>query len=147
MKRRNFLNLGLLTALTVPISLLATDYRAEKPKAWTAHTVEDAIKALYGDISPIEKGIKLHIPKISSNGAAIPVKIKSDLALKSLSVFQDANPEAAVATYTIRKDSLVDYALKIKMAESGSITVIAEGEDGKFYSISKRLETSPGCEG
>jgi hypothetical protein len=42
---------------------------------------------------------------------------------------------------------LIDYMLKIKMAKSGSITVIGEGRDGQFYKVTKSLITSPGCEG
>ena len=37
MKRRNFLTLELTTALIVPLNLMATDYRIEKPYAWIAH--------------------------------------------------------------------------------------------------------------
>jgi len=147
MERRKFLSLSMATAITLPMGLMATDYRAEKPKAWTAQNVDTAIKALYGEIKPLEKGINLTIPKIASDGAAIPVKIKSDLDLKSLSVFQDVNPEATVASYSIGEGAIIEYFLKIKMAKSGSIVVIGEGRDGTFYKASHALKTSPGCEG
>ncbi len=148
MERRKFLGLGLAAVALVPASLSAIDFRAEKPAAWTAHTVEDAIKALYGDIKPEESGIKLNVPKIASNGGAVPVKVKSDLTFKSLSIFQDANPESAVIAYTMDENTIVDLMVKIKMAKSGSVTVIGEGTDGKFYKVSKKLEVAlGGCEG
>lgn len=147
MNRRKFLNLSVVTALALPLGAYAVDYRSEKPAAWTATNVDDSIKALYGDIEPIHSGIELIVPKVASNGDAIPVKIKSDLSLKSLSIFQDVNPESTVATYTIKDGMIIDYMLKIKMAKSGAITVIGEGKDGKFYQISKSLQTAPGCEG
>lgn len=34
--------------------------------------------------------------------------------MKSLSILQDANSGAAVATYTMDKDSIVDISIKIK---------------------------------
>ncbi len=148
MERRKFLGLSLAAVALVPASLSAIDFRETKPDAWTAKTVDDAIKALYGDIKPEESGIKLNVPKIASNGGAVPVKVKSDIAMKSLTILQDANPEAAVATYTLTEDSIVDLSVKIKMGKSGSITIIGEGQDGKFYKASKKLEVAlGGCEG
>lgn len=148
MERRKFLGLGLAAVALAPATLSALDYRKEKPAAWEAKSVQDAVKALYGDIKAEEKGIKLNVPKIASNGGAVPVKVKSDIAMKSLTILQDANPEAAVATYTMDENTIVDLMVKIKMGESGSITIIGEGQDGKFYSATKKLEVAlGGCEG
>jgi sulfur-oxidizing protein SoxY len=148
MERRKFLGLGLAAVALVPASLSAIDFRATKPEAWEAKTVADAIKALYGDIKPEESGITLNVPKIASNGGAVPVKVKSDIAMKSLTILQDANPEAAVATYTMDENTIIDLSVKIKMGKSGSITVVGEGQDGKFYSVTKKLEVAlGGCEG
>lgn len=148
MERRKFLGLGLAAVALAPATLSALDYRKEKPAAWTAQKVDEAIKALYGDIKAEETGIKLNVPKIASNGGAVPVKVKSDIAMKSLTILQDANPESAVATFTMDENTIVDLMVKIKMGESGSITIIGEGQDGKFYSATKKLEVAlGGCEG
>ena len=117
MERRKFLGLGLAAVALVPASLSAIDFRATKPEAWEAKTVADAIKALYGDIKPEESGITLNVPKIASNGGAVPVKVKSDIAMKSLTILQDANPEAAVATYTMDENTIIDLSVKIKMGK------------------------------
>ena len=149
MERRKFLGLGLAAVALVPASLSAIDFRKEKPDTWTAHKVDEAIKALYGDIKPEESGLSIKVPKIASNGGAIPVGMKSDVQLKSLALFQDSNPEAAVAVFTIPADvKKVNYMTKIKMAKSGSITLIGEGTDGKFYKVNKSLQVAlGGCEG
>jgi len=49
MNRRNFLGLGLgvAAATLVPSSLSAIDFRATKPKAFSAKKVDEAIKALF----------------------------------------------------------------------------------------------------
>ncbi len=148
MKRRNFLGLGLATIATLPAALSAIDFRKEKPDTWTAHTVEDSIKKLYGDIKLEEKDVKLKAPDVASNGGAIPVSVKSSVDAKTVAIFQDVNPESTVAVYTVPEGQPVDYAIKIKMKKSGTITVVVEGKDGKFYSAKKTLEVAlGGCEG
>ncbi|HIQ28893.1 MAG TPA: thiosulfate oxidation carrier protein SoxY [Sulfurovum sp.] len=148
MDRRKFLNLSIVAAVALPVGLSAIDFRATKPDTWTAHTVADSIKALYGDIKPAEGGVTVKAPKVASNGGAIPVTVKSDIAAKSVALFQDANPESAVAVFTVGEGGIVDYMLKIKMKKSGKITAILEGIDGKFYIGSQSLEVAlGGCEG
>ncbi len=140
--------LSLVAVAAMTVSLSATDYRAEKPDAWTAHTVPTAIKALYGEITPADGDIKLKAPKVASNGGSIPVSVKTDIPAKSVAIFQDANPEATVVVFTVPEGSAADFALKIKMKKSGTITAIVEGKDGKFYSSKFTLEVAlGGCEG
>ena len=149
MERRKFLGLGLAAVALVPASLSAVDFRKEKPDAWKAKKVDEAIKALYGEAKLEEsKDLTVKAPKIASNGGAVPVTIKSSLDLKSVALFQDANPESAVAVFTIPAGAIVNYMTKIKMKASGEITVVAEAKDGKFYKASQKLEVAlGGCEG
>ena len=150
MERRNFLNitLGALALAVVPASVKAEDYRKSKPTVWTAHTVDDAIKNMYGTTTTIEKGVKLKAPKVASNGGAIPVDFSTEIPAKTIGVFQDANPEAAVCVYTIGKNDVTEYSIKIKMGKPGTITIIVEGQDGKLYSAKQSLDVAlGGCEG
>lgn len=151
MNRRKFLGLGVMAVAAMPATLSALstiDFRATKPDTWTAHKVDAAIKALYGDIKVEESGVTVKAPKVASNGGAIPVTVKSDLSAKSVAVFQDANPEATVCVFNTDKDSIIDYMFKIKMKTSGTITAIVEGQDGKFYKGAITIEVAKGgCEG
>lgn len=148
MERRKFLGLGLAAATVLPVALSATDWRKDKPDLWTAHKVDPAIEALYGKITPEEKGVSVKAPKVASNGGAIPVAIKSDIPAKTVAIFQDANPEATVAVFTLSEGDIIDYSIKIKMKGNGTITAIVEGTDGKFYSGKQSLEVAlGGCEG
>jgi sulfur-oxidizing protein SoxY len=151
MNRRKFLGLGVMAVAAMPATLSALstiDFRATKPDTWTAHKVDEAIKALYGDIKPEESGVTVKAPKVASNGGAIPVTVKSDISAKSVAVFQDANPEATVCVFNCDKDSIIDYMFKIKMKASGTITSIVEGQDGKFYKGAITIEVAKGgCEG
>jgi len=150
MQRRKFLSLSTLIAFAAmtPVQLSAENYRATKPDVWTSHTVDDSIKKLYGTRTTIQEGVKLTAPDVASNGGAIPVDIKSDISAKSVALFQDANPEAAVIVYTVHEGGIIDYSLKMKMKASGTITVVVEGRDGKLYSANKTLDVAlGGCEG
>ncbi len=150
MERRKFLSLtlGALVLAVAPASVRAEDYRKLKPTVWTAHTVEDAIKNMYGTTSTIEEGVKLTAPKVASNGGAVPVTFSTKIPAKTIAVFQDANPEAAVCVLSIGKHDITEYAIKIKMGKSGTITVIVEGLDGKLYSAKQTLDVAlGGCEG
>ncbi|MEA3434014.1 MAG: thiosulfate oxidation carrier protein SoxY [Campylobacterota bacterium] len=151
MNRRKFFGYfgAAAAALAVlPSSLSAEDYRKLKPKAWEAHTVDDAIKALYGTTEMIEKDVKLKLPKVASNGGAVPLKFSTKIPAKTVAVFQDANPEAAVAVYTVGKYDMTSYSLKIKMGKSGTVTIVVEGLDGKLYVAKQSLEVAAGgCEG
>jgi sulfur-oxidizing protein SoxY len=85
---------------------------------------------------------------VASSGGAIPVNFSTELPAKTISVFQDANPESAVIVYSVNKYSVNDYDIKIKMAKPGTITVVVEGEDGKLYAAKQTLDVAlGGCEG
>jgi len=152
MNRRNFFGVvgGALAAVSLtPSGLFADDYRKLKPKAWTAHKVDAAVKALYGDVKLIESDkVKIKVPKVNSNGGAVPVKFGTKIPAKTIALFQDANPEAAVAVYTVTKYDITDYEVRIKMAENGTVSVVVEGQDGKFYTAKQATEVAAGgCEG
>ncbi len=145
MDRRKFLGLGLAAIALVPMTKLnATDFRKEKPDAWKATTPDDAVKALYGDAKPEEKGVKIKAPKLAENGGKIPVVIKSDIDAKSVALLQDSNPRSLVAVWTIPEGGIVDFSVTMKMKKSGKITAIVEGKDGKLYSKVLPIEVSKG---
>ena len=148
MDRRKFLNLSVFAILALPASLSAVDFRETKPDTWTAKTVEDAIKAQYGDIKPEESGVTVKAPKVAASGKLIPITVKSDISAKTVAIFQDANPESAVAVFNVAEGGIVNYSLKIKMKATGKVTAVVEGADGKFYMGYQSLEVAQGgCDG
>lgn len=149
MERRNFLGLTLGAAATVlaPVSLSAVDYRKTAPKAWTAEKTADAIKEVFGKSATTEGAVKIKAPDIAENGAVIPVSVSTDLNAKTVAIFQDANPESTVAVFTVPKNGIIDYAVRIKMRKTGTVTVVAD-VDGKLISASKLVKvTIGGCGG
>ena len=152
MNRRNFLSLGIsavAVATVIPSNLSAVDFRATKPKAWDATTTKEAIKSLYGTSNTTPSGVKLKAPEIAENGAVIPLTISSKMKdVKTVSLFQDANPESAVAVFTVPDNGIVEYSVRIKMQKTGNVTAIVATKDGKLYSAAKLVKvTKGGCGG
>ena len=151
MNRRNFLSFagGTIALSVIPMNINADDYRKLKPDVWTAHTIDDATKALYGMKTPIlSDQIKIKVPKINSSGASVPIKFETTLDAKTIALFQDANPESAVAVFDVNKYDLKKYDVKIKMEKDGVIMVLVEGTDGKVYMNKVATKVAAGgCEG
>jgi sulfur-oxidizing protein SoxY len=152
MERRKFLGLGMGIAAVamIPASVSAIDFRKTKPSAWrgpNATTIEGSMKELFGTSDTTESKVKLKAPDIAENGAVVPIEIKSKLAGKTVAVFQDADPEATVAVFTVPANGLIEYKLRIKMAKTGKIVAVVN-VDGKLYSASKSVKvTAGGCGG
>ena len=149
MNRRKFLGLSAVvaTAAIVPSNLSAIDFRATKPKAFTAKKVDEAMVALFGTSSTTEGKVKLKAPAIAENGSVIPISVSSKLAGKTVAIFQDANPESTCAVYTVPANGIIDYSLRIKMQKTGNVTAVVD-VDGKLYSAKKTVKvTIGGCGG
>ncbi|MDA7818197.1 thiosulfate oxidation carrier protein SoxY [Sulfurimonas sp.] len=150
MQRRKFLSLGVVTAVStlLPSSVSATDFRVEAPASWEAAGSAEAVKALFGDIKPIEGQIKIKAPKLAENGGAVPIGMKSKVKVTTVALFQDANPRSAVAVFELGENGLFDIKTKIKMRKTANVTIVAKGIDGNFYSQVQKVEVSiGGCGG
>lgn len=148
MNRRNFLGLGLgaLAVSMAPSTLSAVNFRETKPKAFTAKKVDEAIKEIFGTTATVAGNVELKAPDIAENGAVIPVTVTAKSGSK-VALFQDANPEATVAVFTVPKGGIIDYSVRIKMAKTGKVTAIVE-DGGKLYSAIKDVKvTIGGCGG
>ena len=126
MERRKFLSLGAVAAAAtvLPSSVSATDFRKEAPAAWEAAGSAEAIKALFGDIKPIEGQIKMKAPKLAENGGAVPIGMKSKVQVTTIALFQDANPRSAVCVFELGESGVFDLKTKIKMRKTDRKSVV-----------------------
>jgi len=150
MQRRKFISLGAISvaATIIPTGVNATDFRKEKPEMWEKEDSSEAIKALFGDITPITGKIKIKAPKLAENGGSVPIGMKSNIEVTTVALFQDANPRSAVVVFELAEGGVFDLKIKIKMRKTANITVIAKGKDGNFYSQVQKVEVSiGGCSG
>jgi sulfur-oxidizing protein SoxY len=149
MKRRKFLNMGLVAVVAVPASLSAVNFRESQPNVWKAEKAVDAIKEMFGDakLIPSDK-IKMVAPKLAENGGSIPITLKSDLDIETLAFFQDANPRSATVVFSVPEGQKVNYSFRIKMRQTAYVTVVAKTKDGKLHTLTKEIDVSiGGCGG
>ena len=115
----------------------------------------ESIKKLFGDITLIEDGIQLKAPKIASNQGAILMNIHSNIKFKSIALFVNnhysshstsnysdcdkPNQFSLVSQWFSTPYSIADFDIKIKMRESGELLVVLEAENGKYYTIRKKI--------
>lgn len=119
-------------------SLAAIDFRETKPDAWKKSTLNEAAIALYGEkkFSTIKKSANVELdvpPHIVRDPENIPVGIKSNIMAKSVAIFQDANPQALVAVFTIHDYDMIDLEINIKMEFKGTLFAVVEGANGVLY--------------
>jgi sulfur-oxidizing protein SoxY len=160
MERRKFLGMGagmLAVLAAAPSMLMAVNYREKLPEVWKIKNdeaakgadmkgTEEAIKAIFGSDKTEEGKVKLKAPDIAENGAVVPISFKADGA-KRIAVFQSANPEATVAIFDVPERGIPNYSIRIKMQQTGTVTVVAE-IDGKLYKAAKVVKvTVGGCGG
>jgi len=165
MERRKFLSmaLGVVALAAIPASVRAEDFRKSKPAVWTTKNVYkdpktpagpteegvlNAVKALFGSNDITYSDVKMKAPDVASNGGAVPVDFSTNKDIKTIALFQNVNPEAAVLAIDTNKYSVNKYSIKLKMKMSGTIYIVAQGTDGKLYGAKKTLNVAlGGCEG
>jgi len=123
-----------------------------------------SIRKLFGDITLIEDGIQLKVPEIVSNQRSIPINIRSNIKFKSIALFVNShypsygfsstssnysdcetlNQFNLVAQWFSTPYSIADFDIRIKMRNSGEVLVVLKAENGKFYTIRKKLKIAIG---
>ena len=129
--------LFLLSMLSLS-SLSAINFHETKPDAWEKRTLNEAAIALYGEkkFSTIRKSTSVELdvpPHIVRDQENIPIAIRSNIKAKSVAIFQDANPKALVAVFTIHNNDMIDIEVNIRMEFKGTLFAVVEGSDGVLY--------------
>jgi len=153
--RRKFLRGGTAAALIapwlgsgllLPRAVLATEWQRA---AFSAKTVNDALKA-YGAAGAAEsRDIQISAPEIAENGGKVEVEILVQLAgARSLALFADRNPLPLCATLDFTPPALPYAKLQLKLAESTRLRAVARSTDGKTYIAFRDVKvTLGGCGG
>ena len=148
MKRREFFKqLGSVAVVAATISPTMS-FAASAPKSANALSYKDALNAITGGKKPATSSkVKLKVPEIAENGAVVPLQVTSDLAGKTVAIFQDANPESLVAVFTVPANGIIDFKIRIKMAKTGNVTAVVQ-DGNTLYSHTKEVKvTAGGCGG
>ncbi|MFN4326164.1 MAG: thiosulfate oxidation carrier protein SoxY [Azonexus sp.] len=134
------------SGLLVPGALLAAEW--QKP-AFTARTINDALKA-YGSATAAEsRDIAISAPEIAENGAKVEVEVRSNIPnTRSLAIFADKNPMPLCSAIEFSGPALPYVREQLKLSETTRIRVVAKTGDGKSHVAFREIKvTLGGCGG
>src|SRR5580692_8062002 len=114
---------------------------AIRPARATPEMMQDAVRAAIGE-APVRKGkVKLDLPPIVENGNSVPctVAVESPMTatdhVKAIHVFNEKNPQPYVIGVKLGpRAGRAAFSTRIRLADSQTVTAIAEMSDGSFWS-------------
>jgi sulfur-oxidizing protein SoxY len=113
------------------------------PAPASPSAMHDAIRAVVGS-APVNAGrVTLEVPPLSENGNAVPLAVRVESAMtqadhvKAIHVFTEKNPQPNVVTFRLGpRGGRASVSTRIRLADTQSVTAIAELSDGSFWSAS-----------
>ena len=112
-----------------------------RPAAATPEMMKDAVRAVIGE-APVTKGkVKLDLPPLVENGNSVPctVSVESPMTaadyVKAIHIFNEKNPQPNVISVKLGpRAGRASFSTRIRLADSQTVTAIAELSDGSFWS-------------
>ena len=150
--RRRFLSeaaalagLGLATSELLSLTI--------RPAAATPDSMRAAIKNVVGEATVHKGRVKLDLPPLveSGNVVSIAVSVESPMTatdhVKAIHVFNERNPQPNVIGVRFGpRAGRASLTTRIRLADSQTVTAIAELSDGSFWSDSVQvIVTLPAC--
>jgi sulfur-oxidizing protein SoxY len=131
-----------VTRRAVVIGGLAAAVATEGVQA-TPEQMRAAIHGVVGD-APVRKGrVQLDLPPVVENGNTVSLVVAVDSAMtatdyvKTIHVFNEKNPQPyVIAAHLGPRAGRAKIATRIRLADSQTLTAIAEMSDGTFWSAS-----------
>ena len=103
--------------------------------------MQDAIRKVIGEAA-VQKGkVKLDVPPLSENGNTVScsVEVESPMTakdyVKAIHIFTEKNPQPNVVSVHLGpRAGRARFATRIRLADTQTVTAIAELSDGTFWS-------------
>jgi sulfur-oxidizing protein SoxY len=135
--RRRFLRDAAVLAGSVGLGL------SVKPAAATPETMRAAIKRVVGE-GELRKGkVKLELPPLVENGNVVSLTVSVDSPMsttdyvKAIHVVTERNPQPnVIAAHIGPRAGRAMLSTRIRLADTQTVTAIAELSDGSFWSAS-----------
>jgi len=107
---------------------------------------QEALRKVVGD-APVREGrVKLDLPPLIDNGNSVPLSVTVESPMtsadhvKAIHVFTEKNPQPYVlSAYLGPRSARAHLATRVRIADSGSVTAIAQLSDGSFWSDSAEV--------
>lgn len=91
--------------------------------------------------------LELKVPDIAENGAVVPISVTGDKGLvSSLALFVAQNPKPLTSTCTLHEGSDLTVSLRIKVATTSDIYLVALTQHG-LVGVRKQVKITIGCGG
>ncbi|MEG3640178.1 thiosulfate oxidation carrier protein SoxY [Magnetococcus sp. PR-3] len=137
------------------VGLGAAAVSAMPSASWAAGDVMASIKEHMGSSDVMEGKVTLGSPDTAENGSLVRVPIKVDHAMEpgnyieTVGIFVDNNPAPFIGTFDFKPEvGLVEFEIRIKMAKTSPLRVIAKSNTGKLYAAVKKINVAEGgCAG
>jgi len=134
--RREILKAVVVLAGSPGLAILAM-----RPAAATPATMQEAVRGVIGE-APVAKGkVKLDLPPLVENGNSVPcvVAVESPMTatdyVKAIHIFNEKNPQPYVISVRLGpRAGRAAFTTRIRLADSQTVTAIAEFSDGTFWS-------------
>jgi sulfur-oxidizing protein SoxY len=114
-----------------------------RPASATDETMRGAIRDFIGEARVRPGRIKLDLPPLVENGNAVPLSVSvespmtADDHVKMIAIFNQKNPQPNVATFHLGpRSGRASVSTRIRLADSQTVTAIAQMSDGSFWSDS-----------
>jgi sulfur-oxidizing protein SoxY len=107
----------------------------------TPAAMQDAIRQVVGD-APVRSGkVKLDVPPLIDNGNSVPLSVAVESPMtradyvKAIHVFTEKNPlPNVVSVYLGPRSGRAHLATRVRLADTQTVTAIAQLSDGSFWS-------------
>lgn len=131
--------------LIKPNLVLAAEWNKS---AFTAKSVDEALKAI-GAASPAESAdIVIKAPDIAENGAVVPIEVTSKIAgTQAIAVLAEKNLNPLTGNFLFSNGAEGYVSFRIKMGQTSNVKVVVNA-GGKYYTATKEIKvTIGGCGG
>jgi sulfur-oxidizing protein SoxY len=112
----------------------------------TPDTMRSAIRQLVGSAQVRKGKVELDVPPLVENGNTVSLVVSVDSPMtktdyvKSIHVFNEKNPQPnVIGVYLGPRAGRAKIATRFRLADSQTITAIAELSDGTFWSASAEM--------
>ncbi|NOR56781.1 MAG: hypothetical protein GQ531_11325 [Sulfurovum sp.] len=125
--------------LLLGVSLLcAEDYHSSKSEAWKSSNINTAATVLYGKekFAHIKKSLNIELiaPRsIVRDAQHVPIRVRTSIPAKSVAIFQNVNPSALVAVFSVNSFGHTDIEIPIRMERKGTVFAVIESMSGVLY--------------
>ena len=113
----------------------------------TPETMVEAMDEVLGKGAKIKPGrVKIELPELAENGNSVPLNLTVDSPMtaadhvKAVYVFSEKNPVSNVVRFHLGpRSGRASFATRARIADTGTVTAIAQLSDGSFWSDSVQV--------